>query len=289
MDQARRIEILRRTFGVGGVIPATIDPDLAINEEDLSSLADLIVPVTAKDGEAIMREGEQGDSLYLIASGRLRISRISETGEEIPVAELDPGAIVGELALLEGRKRSATVTAEGTTELLRLDRARLKELLSQRSPLAYKVLFALTLHVSARLRRQDVEQLQARAEVLEGLVRQRTEDLERALKRESMINLITGAVRGHLDLDRVLQTTVEQVGRALGASRCFLMMFGAPGCGPPRVEHEYVAPGVHSVRGLDLPPVGSDDPSSVHMLRTRRPYAIDDVATAWTGTDYLIA
>jgi GAF domain-containing protein len=94
-----------------------------------------------------------------------------------------------------------------------------------------------------------------------------------------MINLITGAVRGHLDLDRVLQTTVEQVGRALGASRCFIMMFGAPDYGPPRVEHEYVAPGIHSVRGLDLPPVSSDDPSSVHMLRTRRPYAIDDVTT----------
>jgi len=279
MDRARRIEVLRRTFGVGGVIPPTIDPDLAIDEEDLSSLADIVVPVTAKGGEAIMREGQPGDSLFLVASGRLRISRHSESGGEIPVAELDPGAIVGELALLEGRARSASVTAEMVTELLRLDRARLKALLSQCSPLAYKVLFALTLHVSARLRRQDVEQLQARAEMLEGLVRQRTEDLERALKRESMINLITGAVRGHLDLDRVLQTTVEQVGRALVASRCFLMMFAAAGCGPPRVEHEYIAPGVHSVRGIDLPPVGADDPPSVHMMKTRRPYAIDDVTT----------
>jgi signal transduction histidine kinase/CRP-like cAMP-binding protein len=276
MDAAQRYEVLRATLGVGGVVPPTIDPDLALSEEDLRALSDMVVPEVVPPGKTIMREGDLGDSLYIVGAGRLRIVRAAEGGEIIPVAELGPGAIVGELALLEGRERSATVIAETEAELVRFDRPLLKRLLSERSPLAYKMLFALTLHVSARVRKKDVEELEARAESLEALVRQRTLELERSLDRESMINLITGAIRGHLDLDRVLQTTVEQVGRALQASRCMLVLEG-PEEIIHRIEHDYAAPGLPSARGVDMPHLGDDDPVVVHMRETRRPYAVDDV------------
>ncbi len=275
MDLDARYEVLRGTLGVGDVVPGTIDPDLALGDPDLRQLAGLVQTVRFRAGEVIIREGDAGDSLYIVGSGKVRIVRLAD-GSEIPVAELGRGALFGELALLEGRARTASVIADVDAELLRLDRAMMKELLAQRSPLSYKILLALTLHVSARVRRQDLERIQAKADMLEGLVQQRTRELERSLNRESMINLITGAIRGHLDLDRVLQTTVEQVGRALVADRCFLVL-SSPDEHSLRIEHEYAAPGLSSALGATLPRLGHDDPAMLHMLGTRRPYAVDDV------------
>lgn len=275
MDLDARYEALRDTLGVGDVVPATIDPDLALSEADLRQLAGLVQAIRFRKGEVIIREGDAGDSLYIVGSGKVRIVRMAD-GSEIPVAELGPGALFGELALLEGQARTASVIADVDAELLRLDRALMKDLLAQRNPLAYKMLLALTLHVSARVRRQDLERVQARADMLEGLVQQRTEELERSLNRESMINLITGAIRGHLDLDRVLQTTVEQVGRALRADRCFLVLT-SPDQRSLRIDHEYAAPGLSSALGAELPRLDADDPAMLHMLQTRRPYAVDDV------------
>jgi signal transduction histidine kinase len=265
-------------LGRGKALPDTMDPDLALCEEEIGDLADMVHVIPTKAGDVIMREGEPGDALYIVASGRLRIVRVTQAGESIPVTELEPGSIVGELALLEGSQRSATVEAETDTELLRLDRALLKSFLSQQSPLAYKLLFALTLHVSARVRQKDVQELEARAEALEELVQKRTEELKRSLGRESMMNLITGAIRGHLDLDRVLQTTVEQVGRALGTARCRLALF-SHATGSQHVGHEYTAPGVASTVGVDAPDRKVFAPVDRQMMETRRPYAIDDVTT----------
>jgi signal transduction histidine kinase len=255
-----------------------MDPDLALGEAEFEALADMVSVVSAKAGDVIMREGDPGDALYIVASGRLRIVRFTQAGESIPVTELESGAIVGELALLEGSQRSATVEAETDTELLRLDRAPLKSFLSQNNPLAYKLLFALTLHVSARVRQKDVQQLEARAEALEELVQKRTEELKRSLERESMMNLITGAIRGHLDLGRVLQTTVEQVGRALGTSRCRLSLFSTE-TDSRHVDHEYTAPGVAPTADVETPHFQPSDPAVSHMMETRRPYAINDVTT----------
>ena len=276
MDLDARYEVLRGTLGVGDVVPATIDPDLALCDPDLRQLAGLVQPVRFRAGEVIIREGDAGDSLYIVGSGKVRIVRLAD-GNEIPVADLGRGALFGELAVLEGRARTASVIADTDAELLRLDRALMKELIAQRSPLSYKILLALTLHVSARVRKQDLERVQAKADMLEALVKQRTLELERTLGRESMINLITGAIRGHLDLDRVLQTTVEQVGRALGADRCFLVLSASPDEGSMRIDHEYAAPGLLSALGATLPRLSHDDPAMLHMLGTRRPYAVDDV------------
>jgi two-component system NtrC family sensor kinase len=276
MDLDARYEVLRGTLGVGDVVPATIDPDLALCDPDLRQLAGLVEAVRFRAGEVIIREGDAGDSLYIVGSGKVRIVRLAD-GNEIPVAELGRGALFGELAVLEGRTRTASVIADTDAELLRLDRVLMKELIAQRSPLSYKILLALTLHVSARVRKQDLERVQAKADMLEALVKQRTLELERTLGRESMINLITGAIRGHLDLDRVLQTTVEQVGRALGADRCFLVLSASTDEGSMRIDHEYAAPGLLSALGATLPRLGQNDPAMLHMLGTRRPYAVDDV------------
>src|SRR5258705_4997886 len=62
----------------------------------------------AKAGSALFSEGEEGDGLYVIDKGLLKIVVKSPTGEERIVTILGPGAIVGELAIIDGLPRSAS-------------------------------------------------------------------------------------------------------------------------------------------------------------------------------------
>lgn len=72
-------------------------------------------------GEILFRAGESADAMYVVLSGRLRIS-LERRGADRAIRELSIGEIVGELALLTGEPRSATVRAIRDTELARLSR-----------------------------------------------------------------------------------------------------------------------------------------------------------------------
>ena len=104
-----------------------------VPREELATLLSLAAPSKVAAGSVVVREGEPGDSLFLIASGRLRVSTKSDKGEEIILAELGPGDFFGEVALLTRRPRTATVTAVTESELLRVDQANLARL-RQRHP-----------------------------------------------------------------------------------------------------------------------------------------------------------
>ena len=74
-------------------------------------------------GEVLMKQGEAGDFLCIVISGRLRVVREDADGHMKQIAELGAGEIVGEMALVSGEPRSATVYAIRDTELARLSRA----------------------------------------------------------------------------------------------------------------------------------------------------------------------
>jgi predicted acylesterase/phospholipase RssA/CRP-like cAMP-binding protein len=74
-------------------------------------------------GEMLFRAGDAGDSMYIVLSGRLRISVERSDGTNETIREIARGASVGELALLTGRPRSATVRAIRDTELARFSQA----------------------------------------------------------------------------------------------------------------------------------------------------------------------
>ncbi|HET8541498.1 MAG TPA: cyclic nucleotide-binding domain-containing protein [Anaeromyxobacter sp.] len=69
-------------------------------------------------GDVVLREGEGGTSFYVIATGRLAVSRRDERGEPVVLARLGEGDFFGEMALLSGAPRAATVVAEEPSELL---------------------------------------------------------------------------------------------------------------------------------------------------------------------------
>lgn len=81
-------------------------------------------------GEVIFHLGDPGDALFVLVSGDVKISLPSDTGDEAILATLGPGAVFGELALLDGAPRSATATAMSPTEAVVLPRDRFRELIA---------------------------------------------------------------------------------------------------------------------------------------------------------------
>jgi CRP-like cAMP-binding protein len=73
---------------------------------------------TIPEGDAVIREGDDGTSFYVVASGRFAVSRRDEAGGSVVLARLGEGDFFGEMALLSGARRSASVTAEQHGEVL---------------------------------------------------------------------------------------------------------------------------------------------------------------------------
>ena len=92
-----------------------------LEESVLRALESALELVTLRGGETLFQQGELGDSLYVVISGRLRVV-VEVDGEERAVAELGHGETVGEMAVLGGERRSATVYAVRDTNLARLSR-----------------------------------------------------------------------------------------------------------------------------------------------------------------------
>ena len=103
-------------------------------------------------GEVLMRQGEDADSMYVILSGRVRVER-DAPGQSGPalLAELGANDVVGEIGVLDGGARTATVTAMEPTRTLELHRTLLAVVLIQYPDVATELLRTL----SRRLRSTD--------------------------------------------------------------------------------------------------------------------------------------
>ncbi|MRV71029.1 cyclic nucleotide-binding domain-containing protein [Duganella sp. FT92W] len=101
--------------------------------------------------EIIFDEGEEGQALYLVMSGRVIISRAHADGVEI-VAEISPGSFFGDLALLDNAPRNAQARALDHCELAVFFRADFMGLMETDAKIGYKIALALARHIGHRLR-----------------------------------------------------------------------------------------------------------------------------------------
>jgi CRP/FNR family transcriptional regulator/CRP/FNR family cyclic AMP-dependent transcriptional regulator len=106
---------------------------------------------TFRRGEAIFHKGDPGTSMFAILEGQVKILLPSEAGDEALLAVLDRGDFFGELSLIDGQPRSATVVAAEPTETLVLHREALLRALTANPQIAAGLLRAL----SQRLRETD--------------------------------------------------------------------------------------------------------------------------------------
>ncbi|SHM95491.1 Cyclic nucleotide-binding domain-containing protein [Duganella sacchari] len=101
--------------------------------------------------EIIFDEGEEGQALYLVMSGRVIISRQLGAGREV-VAELSAGSFFGDLALLDNSPRNAQTRALDNCELAVFFRADFMGLMETDPVIGYKISLALARHIGRRLR-----------------------------------------------------------------------------------------------------------------------------------------
>jgi CRP-like cAMP-binding protein len=102
-------------------------------------------------GEVIVREGEPGDELYLLVEGAVDVVKDAGTPAEARVNTLGAGGYFGEMAVLDGSPRSATVLAASDARVLVLAGARLRELVHEMPDLAFDLLRVL----AERIRRAE--------------------------------------------------------------------------------------------------------------------------------------
>lgn len=100
----------------------------SISEEELAAIVQGLTLKTFEAGEIVFTEGEPGQSLMVLANGNLRVYVRSRSGTNEQVRVLTEGAFFGEISLLSGKPRTATITCMTDVELLELDRPTLVEI-----------------------------------------------------------------------------------------------------------------------------------------------------------------
>ncbi|MBL8429951.1 MAG: Crp/Fnr family transcriptional regulator [Dechloromonas sp.] len=122
-----------------------------LDEPELEKISKVAGRKRAERGASIVRAGDSTDSLYVLISGRAKVTNTDEEGREIILAWLGPGEFFGEMGLIDGSPRSANVVAAEACELLFLDKDSLQRCMRENFQVAQKLMKILVL----RLREAD--------------------------------------------------------------------------------------------------------------------------------------
>jgi small-conductance mechanosensitive channel/CRP-like cAMP-binding protein len=110
-----------------------------LSDQEMSLLAGRLKAVVHGPGEAIVRQGEDGSSMFLITRGSVAVTLNDGMGNTEHVATLSSGDFFGEMSLLTGEKRTATVTAAGEVECIEMHKADVSDILLERPELAREI------------------------------------------------------------------------------------------------------------------------------------------------------
>ena len=110
-----------------------------LDEADRDQLADRLLYAPFTRGELLTRQGEAGEWLNLIVAGEVSVRVAAEGGLEQEIALLGPGDFVGEMSLMTGERRAATVVATTSVQCFRLDKQAFEDVLRQRPAIAEPV------------------------------------------------------------------------------------------------------------------------------------------------------
>ena len=122
-----------------------------LEENELKALAETTSARTFPKDNVIILAEDQGDTMFIIQRGRVKVSIVSEDGREVILSTLGSGDFFGDMSLLDSKPRSANVTATEETDLLMLRRADFIRLIQTIPQIAIKLLAVL----AGRLRKTD--------------------------------------------------------------------------------------------------------------------------------------
>ena len=166
--RSRRVRFDQRAVVLRGVFP---DLDEWLLDHLARSAHEAVFPA----GAVIVREGEPGDTFFIIVDGRVRVTKFLALGTERVLNELGPGHFFGEMALVEEAARVATVTARDNVSVLTINHHDFQELLTHNAPAGLAVMCAVVhrfrdadRHAIEELRDKNLELARAYAELAEA-------------------------------------------------------------------------------------------------------------------------
>ena len=110
-----------------------------LDDAQLEHLVEMGQIVDLETDELLIREGDVADALYVVLDGELEVTKSAGTSQ-IPLAQVGPGSLQGEIAALEGGRRLASVRAMGPAEVLRIPVETIRELLAAGPDVALSVI-----------------------------------------------------------------------------------------------------------------------------------------------------
>jgi CRP/FNR family transcriptional regulator len=182
-----------------------------LEHDELDQIAQVAIPRSYPAETRIFHEGDPGDACYIVSVGSCRVTRQHSDGRVITLATLGPGAIFGELAMLDGERRSASVETVENTELLALPATDVRNLIRSHPEMADKLVVALTRRLreaNERISRQSFQTVPSR---VAGVLNQ-------LLAEEAVTPIVKDGVTIRLrqsDLAQMAGTSRESVSRFL--------------------------------------------------------------------------
>ncbi|KAF1011425.1 MAG: Cyclic AMP receptor protein [Pseudomonas fluorescens] len=105
--------------------------------------------------EVIFREGDAGTFMCILHTGQVAVQKTNHLGERVTIATLRSGRAFGEMAVLDGERRSATCVAVSDCVLLNLGKDSLEKMLNEAPKIAARIIRAIAVALSRRLRMVD--------------------------------------------------------------------------------------------------------------------------------------
>lgn len=127
-----------------------------LDPSELSQIVHIMQVQHLRTGQVLFAEGTPGDAWYVLYDGEVEVQKDPGDGERV-IATLGPRACFGEMAILDGSPRSATVVAARTCTVFRFPRADFLGLLEADNLAAYKLVYQMALVLVARQRQTTSE------------------------------------------------------------------------------------------------------------------------------------
>jgi CRP/FNR family cyclic AMP-dependent transcriptional regulator len=181
-----------------------------LSREELERISRVSVARSFPAGVRVFHEGDHSDACYLVRKGDLRVTREHPDGRAIALATLGAGDIFGELAMLDGEARSASVETLTDCELLALPAADVRRLLADHPGISVKLIAALTKRLretNERVARQSFQTVPSR---VAGVLNQLIAEESASAGRQGITIRMTQA-----DLAQLAGTSRESVSRFL--------------------------------------------------------------------------
>lgn len=178
-----------------------------LSEVALQRLLDQSRVIKFHQGVQLMTEGETGECLYLIVSGRVKIYISDEDGNEMTLYIETPGSYIGDISLLDGAPRTASAITMEKTEVICLSKSTFNGVIAENPDIAFNIIAALT----KKLRRStEVIRSLALRNVYQRLV---LKLLELAEFRDG--EKVIGTKYSYVELGKMIGASREMVGKVM--------------------------------------------------------------------------